>query len=444
MKASDYAERKAAIHLLRRGQTPAEVAVELGRSLAWVYKWQVRFRKQGWQGLRDRSRAPKHSPNKLPLQVRTAIRQARSELEAEANEPDKLSYIGAYAVRARLRKRRVVPLPSISSIERELRVAGLTKPRQAQETCEVDYPHLQPTRPHQLVQADIVPHYLPGRGKSVACFNAIDVVSRYPTGMPFLRKRSLDAVAFLTHVWQELGIPAYTQLDNEACFSGGFTHPAVLGKVLRLGLFVGTELVYSPFYHPQSNGTVERFHQAYSHHVWDKHHLPDFETVQLHSPSFFDLYRQSRHHSALDGDSPIERHTALPTHRLPDDFQFPKRLPLTAGRAHFIRPVNENRKIKVLNLEWDVPRAKPNQGVWATLEITLRGARLYVYDAAPDARRRTRLASHPFPLKEPVQPLQPQFQRACPRPRKPSFRSAFRILARPLSAKSAHRLSTMC
>jgi hypothetical protein len=293
------------------------------------------------------------------------------------------------------------------------------------------------------VQVDSVPHYLPGRGRCVSCFNAIDVVSRYPAGKPFLRKRSLDAAAFLTHVWQELGLPAYTQLDNEACFSGGFTHPAVLGKVLRLGLFVGTELVYSPFYHPQSNGTVERFHQEYSHHVWDKHHLPDFETVQLHSPSFFDLYRQSRHHSALDGDSPIERHLTLPAHRLPDDVQFPKRLPLTAGRVHFIRPVNENRKITVLNLEWDVPRAKPNQGVWATLEFTLRGARLYVYDAAPDAHRRTLLASHPFPLKEPVHPLQPRFQRACPRPRKPSFRSAFRILVRPLSARSAYRLSTM-
>jgi transposase len=443
MKASDYAERKAAIHLLRRGQTPAEVALELGRSLAWVYKWQARFRKEGWQGLQDRSRAPKHCPHKLPQQVRAAIRQARSELEAEANEPDKLSYIGAYAVRARLRKQRVVPLPSISSIERELRVAGLTKPRQSQETAEVKYPHLQPTGAHQLVQVDIVPHYLPGRGGCVSCFNAVDVVSRYPTGKPFLRKRSLDAMAFLTHVWQELGIPAYTQLDNEACFSGGFTHPAVLGKVLRLGLFVGTELVYSPFYHPQSNGTVERFHQEYSHHVWDKRHLPDFETVQQLAPSFFDLYRQSRHHSALDGHSPIELHKALPAQHFPDDFQFPKRLPLTAGRVHFIRPVNENRKIKVLNLEWDVPRAKPNQGVWTTLEITLRGARLYVYNAAPDARRRTRLASHSFPLKEPVQPLQPQFQRARPRRRKPLFRPALRILARPLPARSAYRLSTM-
>jgi len=443
MKPSDYAKRKTAIHLLRRGQTPAEVAVELGRSLAWVYKWQTRFRNQGWQGLQDCSRAPKHCPNKLPQQVRTAIRQARSELEAEANEPDKLSYIGAYAVRARLHKQRVVPLPSISSIERELRAAGMTKPRQLQNTAEVKYPHLRPTRPHQLVQVDIVPHYLPGKGGCVSCFNAIDVISHYPTGREFLRKRSLDAVAFLVQVWQELGIPAYTQLDNEACFSGGFTHPAVLGKVLRLGLFVGTELIYSPFYHPQSNGTVERFHQDYSHHVWDKHLLPDFEAVRRYSPSFFDAYRQSKHHSALDGHSPIERHSTVPAHRLPDDFQFSKHLPLTAGKVHFIRLVQENHKITVLNLEWDVPRAKPDQGVWATLEITLWGARLHVYDAAPDAPKRTRLACHPFPLKEPVQPLQPQFQQVCPRLQKHLLRSGLQILVRALPAKPAYRLSTM-
>ncbi|MFO7697610.1 MAG: helix-turn-helix domain-containing protein [Anaerolineae bacterium] len=443
MKPSGYDERKAAIHMLRGGQTPAETAAELGRSPAWVYKWQARFRKEGWQGLQDRSRAPRHRPNKLPEQVRSAIRQVRSELEAEADEPDKLSYIGAHAVRARLRKQRIVHVPSISSIERELRTAGLTKSRQSQETPEVQYPHLQPTRPHQLVQVDIVPHYLPGRGGCVSCFNAIDVVSRYPTGKQFLHKRSLDAVAFLTHVWQELGIPAYTQVDNESCFSGGFTHPGVLGKVLRMGLLVGTELVYSPFYHPQSNGTVERFHQEYSHHVWDKRQLPDLEAVHQHSPSFFDLYRQSRHHSALDGHSPIECHRASPAYRLPESFRLPKRLPLTAGKVHFIRPVSETRKITVLNLEWDVPRAKPNQGVWATLEITLRGARLYVYDAAPDAPKRTRLANYPFPLKEPVQPLQAQFQPARPHRRTPLFRSVLQVVARAVSGKPAYRLSTM-
>ena len=97
------------------------------------------------------------------------------------------------------------------------------------------YPHIHPTRPLQLIQVDIVPHYLPG-GPCVACFNAIDVVSRYPAGQPSLAKRSQDAVSFLLHAWREIGIPEFTQVDNEGCFSGGFTHPGVLGKVLRFSL----------------------------------------------------------------------------------------------------------------------------------------------------------------------------------------------------------------
>lgn len=76
-----------------------------------------------------------------------------------------------------------------------------------------------------------------------------------------------------------------------------------------------------------------------------------------------------------------------------------------------MRLVKPDRKISVLNLEWDVPQAPPGQGVWATLELSTRGAKLRVYDAAPDAAQRTCLAEYPFPLKEPVQPLAEEFQK---------------------------------
>src|SRR5262245_43210710 len=126
MSQTEYALRQTAIHLLRSGKAPATVAQELNRSLAWVYKWRKRFfLAQDWQALRDRSRAPKRRPAHLPQAVRAAIRQARSELEAEAVQPGKLAYRGAHAIQARLRTKQVVPLPSISSIERELRAAGM-------------------------------------------------------------------------------------------------------------------------------------------------------------------------------------------------------------------------------------------------------------------------------------------------------------------------------
>jgi transposase InsO family protein len=432
MSKTEYTVRETAIHLLRSGKSPAEVAQELNRSVAWVYKWRQRFfAHEDWQALRDRSRAPKRQPTKLPATVRQAIRQARSELEAEAAQPGKLSYIGAHAIQARLRKKEVSPLPSITSIERELRAAGMVRPRKRQEPEGVAYPHLHPTLPLQLVQVDIVPHYLPG-GPCVSCFNAIDVVSRYPTGRQFLTKRSQDAVELLLHVWRTVGIPEFTQVDNEGCFSGGFTHPGVLGKVLRWGLLVGTQLVFSPIRHPESNGTVERFHQDYSQNVWDKIELPNLPAVQQHSLAFFETYRHSEHHSALKGRSPADVHPRQPAYQLPEDFSPPSKLPLTEGQVHFIRQVSQDGKVMILNLNWDVPLARPDQGVWATLQFTLQGAKLRIYDAAPDAPKRTCLAAcpvarhreHPFPLKEEVQPLAEEFQRPVPVTEHPLFRSA--------------------
>jgi transposase InsO family protein len=409
--SDELAIRRTAIHLLRSGRAPIEVAQEVKRSLSWVYKWRKRYFEAGdWQALQDRSRAPKHQPKKLPEGVRQAIRAVRSELEAEAAEPGKLSYIAAQAVQGRLRQRRIAPLPSISSIERELRAAGMTRPRKPQEPDQVAYPHLRPTQPHQLIQVDIVPRYLPG-GPCVSCFNAIDVVSRYPTGQQYTTKRSADAVRFLLQAWCDLGVPDYTQVDNESCFSGGFTHPGVLGKVLRLGLMVGTELVFSPIRHPESNGSVERFHQDYTKNVWDKIDLPDLAAVQKHSPLFFDAYRHSRHHSALRGRSPWVMHSINPVLRLPADFRPPAKLPLTAGKVHFIRAVSKDRQIMILNQHWEISAAKPEQGVWATLQFSVQGARLRIYDAAPDAQRRTCLADYPFSLKEPVQPLRQELQR---------------------------------
>jgi hypothetical protein len=412
MSESEYALRKTAIHLLRSGKAPTEVAQELHRSVIWVYKWRKRFfTEHDWQALHDQPRTPHLQPRTLPAHVRPAIREARSQLEAEAAEPGKLSYIDAHAVRARLRKKQLVPLPSITSIERELRAAHMTQPRQPQDRLEIVYPHLHPTQPLQLIQVDIVPHYLPG-GPCVSCFNAIDVVSRYPAGQPFLSKRSQDAVNFLLNVWREIGLAEFTQVDNESCFSGGFTHPGVLGKVVRLALLVGTQLVFSPIRHPESNGTVERFHQDYSKNVWDKIELPDFQAVQTCSPTFFEAYRHSEHHSALQGCCPADLHpmqSACP--QVPPGFQPPVCLPLTEGQIHFIRRVNPKRQVMVLNLDWEVPLAKPDQGVWVTLQFTLRGARLRIYDAAPDVNQRTCLAQHPFPIKEAVQPLADQFLR---------------------------------
>jgi len=412
-----YSARCAAIHLLRSGCSSQEVAEELSHSRSWVYKWRTRFQREGWIGLHDRSRTPHRQPTRHSDSIRQAIRRVRSELEAEAEQPDQLSYIGARAIQSRLRHEKHSRIPSITSIERELHAAGMTRPQRSPPPDKDVYPHLQPQQARQLVQVDIYPRYLQG-GQAIACFNAIDVVSRYPTGMQYIRRRSKEAADFLVHTWQTVGIPTYTQLDNEGCFSGGATHPYVLGKVVKLALLVGTQPVFSPFYHPASNGFVERFHQDYGHEVWQKIHLANIEAVRKHSLPFFQRYRNSEHHTALLGRSPAEVHTSGASVELPSDFRIPKSLPLTEGQVHFMRQVDQTRHVKILNVLWMVPEASPGQGVWATLELRQSGAKLRVFDAAPDAPQRRCLVIHTFPLKEPVMPVASQFQRPCRTPAK--------------------------
>ena len=426
-------ERKSLIHMIRSGQAPAEAAQEVGRCRSWGYKWWRRYCKYGWAGLQEQSRAPKHQPTRLAERVRQAIQRIRSELEAEANMPDKLSYIGAPSIRARLKKEGIHPLPGISTIEQVLRDAGMTQPRVAQAEQKVAYPQLCPSTAHQLVQVDIVPHYLSG-GVLVACFNGIDVVSRFPDGQQYANKSTDSALDFLLHLWRAVGIPHYTQVDNESSFCGGRTHPRVIGRVARLALLVGTELVFSPFYSPECNGFVERFHQDYSANVWEKVTMQDLEEVRKASAAFFPRYRASEHHSQLQGHSPATIHFATPMRRLPANFKIPAHLPITEGKVHFMRAVEKDGNIPLANLKWHAGLVQPGQGVWATLHIRLNGAKVCVYDTAPDALKRHCLAVHPFPLKEPVLALKPEFQ--------PGFtktgwlQSLFRLFRAPVQAES--------
>lgn len=395
-------DRYTAIHLLRAGHSTAEVAKLLQRTDRWVRKWYRRFREEGWGGLQERSRVPHQLPRRLSEAIRQDVVQARSELEAEAARSDQLKYIGGPAVRTRLKAKKLPTLPSVPTIERILREKKLTRQKQAAPVVEISYPHLHPSQPHQLIQVDIVPHFLTG-GEPLACFNALDVVSRYPTGQAYPRRRAQDAVAFLWHVWQTIGVPACTQVDNEACFCGGFTHPYVLGQVVRVALLVGTELLFSPVRHPQSNCFVERFHQDYNQHVWQGTYLEGPDAVQEQTDLFLELYRQSGHHSALEGKSPAEVHQQPAPQRLAD-LPWPKgKLPLCTGRVHFLRRVSAEGTVALLNATWAVP--KPiDTGVWATLDIAEMGAILSIYDAAPDQPERTCLIQHPFPLVEQAQP----------------------------------------
>lgn len=396
-------KRYQAVSLYEAGHTVPEIAKQLQQCESWVRKWLRRYKDLGFRGLEEQSRRPKKLAKNYRPEVRSQVIEARLALENKAKTGQGLKYIGGQAIRTLLKEQGVSPLPSVPTIERYLRQAGLTKKPSANEPEEkVNYPHLQPTKPHELVQVDIVPHYLQG-GSKIACFNGLDVVSKYPAGKAFSKRTASNAVEALCHMWRQIGVPKYTQVDNESCFSGGATHPYVLGRVVRLALAVGTQLLFSPTYHPESNGHVERFHQDYDKHVWDDTYLAHLDGVNQQGDTFYQQYRQSGHLKQFKGETPEQRHYQHEEPQpltLPADFSSSS-LPLYAGQIHFLRQVVSGQTVRVLNVDWAVP-CPLGTGVWVTLTFASTGATLSVWDLAPDQAGRKKIISHPFPLKEAV------------------------------------------
>lgn len=150
-------ERRVAIMQLQQGRTIEAVAQSVNHSVGWVAKWKARYEAEGWSGLKKRSRRPKQISQATPVEVKAAICRVRMELEAEAELGLGLKYIGSRAIRTRLKQEKVKPLPSIATIERVISTTGMTKPRAKKDQVRVTYPRLQPNRPHQLTQVDIVP-----------------------------------------------------------------------------------------------------------------------------------------------------------------------------------------------------------------------------------------------------------------------------------------------
>ena len=109
---------------------------------------------------------------------------------------------------------------------------------------------------------------------------------------------------------------------------------------------------------------------------------------------------------------------------------------------HFIRLIDQERSVRILNVDWPVPSGQPDQGAWATLTFAEQGATLRVYDDAPDASQRWCLARYPFPLREQVQPLRAQFQRASPA-RHSLLSMVTRAVSRTVRSPVASWLSTM-
>jgi transposase len=151
----------AVLEVLNRAPV-AEVALRYGASRQSIYNWKDRYERDGQSGLKDRSRRPLNSPQRIPAEVESLV--------CELCQPH--PRWGARRLVFELRQRGVQPVPVQATIHRTLVRNGLVEPQQQRHKRK--YRRWQREAPMHLWQMDLVGgiYLADGRECKMLCSNS--------------------------------------------------------------------------------------------------------------------------------------------------------------------------------------------------------------------------------------------------------------------------------
>ncbi len=397
--------RTEAIRRVVQGESITDVCAELNRSRVWYYKWLKRFRAGGVSGLADQRRP--HLPNNTtPDWLKELTIETRDRLVEQAQTGTSFQGVGAREVVRELQRLKI-DVPHWTTIHRILKKAG----RITQATQSIGYcPRPTVGGLNSVHQIDIWPRVLQG-GERFHFFHLVDVACWYPHGIVADDKTTDTALSFLVECWQTIGLPKIAQFDNEMTFTGGrWAHR--LGRVVRLCLALGIQVWFIPFYTPERNGYVERFHGECDQFFWSRKLFETVPQVRAAYPDFLDYFRNQRQLPAIQNHTPTEMRASwpdAPIQLLEPDFCLyqRKQLPLVAGIIHCARLADRQGQVNILNHHITLGSTYAKHYILARIDTASQQMTLY---HQPDAEAELEeTETHPFPLKDPVHQLDPTF-----------------------------------
>ncbi len=393
-----------------QGERPSSICRELARTPQWLNKWWSRYQADPNTDFADHSRVPHISPQRVAAAVEEAIVRVRQAREARATPETRYGLIGSRTIHSDLARLGIQPLPSEATIQRVLRRYGLTHPLGAGSDSAY-YPWLTAWAPDAIHATDLILRHLYG-GVAVQNLHTIDLFSHGASLSQQATKSSAIVHDHLLHTWSTLGVPTIQQFDNESIFRGGHTHAKVLGHIVRLCLLGGIEPLFTPDYEPKRNHQIETFHSLWVAGFWSKTVFRSLAHIQRESSLFARWYHTAYVLPAPLNTTPAQRRAGFVPFTLEPPLRalIPAgRLPITAGYIHFMRKVDPQGQVTLLNEAWPVGRRWI--GTYVRVTINTAAQRLTIWHK-PDADSEWRwLKTRMFRLKETVHPLHPEFRR---------------------------------
>lgn len=236
---------------LNEGDTISELARWYGISRKTAYKWVTRYEEQGPEGLKERSRAPKHHRQAISESMVRAI------LEWKSKKPS----WGAPKIHAKLVERE--DCPSESTVSNVLARHGLSRPkRRVRRATPSESPLGHCLGPNQVWCADFKGHFRTGDGPRCDPLTISDAYSRYLLCCRALSGTtgSLAVRPLFIQTFREYGMPEAMRTDNGAPFATVGLGGLSALSVWWLDLGIGLERIEPGC--PEQNGRHERMHRT--------------------------------------------------------------------------------------------------------------------------------------------------------------------------------------
>ena len=300
-----------------RGEfTMSELCARFGVSRKTGYKLLSRYRSDGVDGLKDRSRAPRGHPNQTPVELEVAILRVRRAHPTWGSKKI-LAVLERDNPRARL--------PARSTIDEVLRRAGLVTPRRRRRSGlpPREKPKYSADRPNDVWSADFKGWFTLGNGVRCAPLTINDVLSRFSLRSVAMCGPKLDDVKLeFEACFREFGLPLGILVDNGPPFGS-----SGIGGLTRLSVWwvrVGIAPHFIQPGKPQQNGRHERFHRTLGRET-AKPPSSTLSAQQCAFTRFRRIYNEERPHEALGMLTPSEIYERSPReyHGTPDHHEYP-------------------------------------------------------------------------------------------------------------------------
>ena len=325
-------ERKRFINQVFESQESFSVICEsFNISRKTGYKWLQRFKAQGYSGLLDHTRRPHNSPAQLSETLICEL------IKLKLAHP----LWGPKKIRELYNSHHGQQLPSLSSVNRIFRKAGLVKARKrrSKHTGRMTT-QLQVQAPNDVWTVDFKGWWRTYTKERFEPLTVRDEYSRYLLEARNLPDTSAESVKqVFVKLFKEYGLPKVIHSDNGVPFAA---RSKVLGisKLSAWLLSLGIYIHHSRPGHPQDNGGHERMHKDLKEAVQVRYR-GDAKLYQAE----LDLWRQEfntlRPHEALNMKTPVKLYHPSTRKYQPGNYQpeYPS--------SYQVRKVAHNGAIKV-------------------------------------------------------------------------------------------------